>query len=331
MLLAVRGVKKQLLENSLDAFVLSLETVNRLSVRYRLESFMILLCNSWELLLKARIVDLHGRRAIYLPQQRGEKKRTLSGKICASKVFPNENNSMRRNLELVLDLRDESVHLVIANLPSDILELLQSCVLNYHKCLGEWFGWSLSDRVPLGMMSIIYDLAPLQRDIAILRKELGADEIRTITEFQSIIRAEAEELGHPIEYMARVDHAVVLVNRKGQADVQLTKGSDGTPMHIVEKPRDPATTHPLRTMALVNMIRSQVDLPRRFNQFCFQSICHVWNVKQRNDWYYCSAIEHSTPQYSVSLAERIISEIEKNPNFVEECREEFSRYRSKGG
>jgi hypothetical protein len=56
------GLKGQLVEKSVDAYVLALETINRLSIKYRVESFTYLICNAWELLLKARVLDVHSSR-----------------------------------------------------------------------------------------------------------------------------------------------------------------------------------------------------------------------------------------------------------------------------
>lgn len=47
------GLRGRLLNSSIDAYILSLDTINRLSVRYRVENFAYLICNAWELLLKA--------------------------------------------------------------------------------------------------------------------------------------------------------------------------------------------------------------------------------------------------------------------------------------
>ena len=56
------GLKGQLVEKSVDAYVLALETINRLSIKYRVESFTHLICNAWELLLKARVLDVQVSR-----------------------------------------------------------------------------------------------------------------------------------------------------------------------------------------------------------------------------------------------------------------------------
>ncbi len=157
------GLKGRLLENSIDAYVLALETINRLSIKYRVETFAYLICNAWELMLKAKIIqDTGDKKSIYYKKKRGEPRRSLALGDCLKRVFQNQNDPTRRNVEFVADLRDEATHLVISQVPKDVLALFQACVLNYHRRLGEWWGISLSNRVPVGMMTIIYDLSPDQ-------------------------------------------------------------------------------------------------------------------------------------------------------------------------
>ena len=48
----------RLLHKSISAIVLSLEIINKPSIPYRIESFLFLLLNAWELLLKARIINI---------------------------------------------------------------------------------------------------------------------------------------------------------------------------------------------------------------------------------------------------------------------------------
>ena len=45
------GVRGKLLKKSVEAYVLALETINRLTITYRVETFCTLVCNAWELLL----------------------------------------------------------------------------------------------------------------------------------------------------------------------------------------------------------------------------------------------------------------------------------------
>jgi len=51
------GLCGKLLDKGVEAYILALETINRLSIQYRVETFTYLICNTWELLLKARMLD----------------------------------------------------------------------------------------------------------------------------------------------------------------------------------------------------------------------------------------------------------------------------------
>jgi hypothetical protein len=66
------GLKGRLVDKSVEGYILALETINRLSIQYRVETFCYLICNAWELLLKAKILEDtdNNRNAIY----RGKKK-----------------------------------------------------------------------------------------------------------------------------------------------------------------------------------------------------------------------------------------------------------------
>ncbi len=155
------GLKGRLLDKSIEAYILALETINRLSIQYRTETFCYLICNAWELLLKARILDTdRNLNYIFYKKKRGQRKRSLSLRDCLNRSIPNPKDPIRRNIERIEDLRDEATHLVLGQVPREVLGLFQACVINYHRRLGEWFDVSLSDRVPVGMMAIVYDVGP---------------------------------------------------------------------------------------------------------------------------------------------------------------------------
>lgn len=141
------GLKGRLLEKSVEAYILSLETINRLSIKYRVETFCYLLCNAWELLLKSKILnDSASRAAIYYKKKRSKPRRSLALRDCLKKVFTDENSPIRINIEKIADLRDQSAHLVLSHVPRDVLGLFQASVLNYHRkcCIPFYFtaNWS---------------------------------------------------------------------------------------------------------------------------------------------------------------------------------------------
>ena len=246
------GLKGQLVEKSVDAYVLALETINRLSIKYRVESFTHLICNAWELLLKARLIDESGSRAaIYYRKPIDEPKRTLSLRDALAKVVMNDRDPVRRNLEKVTELRDNATHFVISEVPQDVLLLFQACVINYHKKLYEWFAISLSDRVSVGMMTIIYELRPDNLDFtnAILQRKIGKDVAKYLAGVQHGIQREFEELGRSREYSIGVEYKLVLTKKPGEADIVLNNGDSGGATTIVQVAKDPGLTHPYPPMS----------------------------------------------------------------------------------
>src|ERR1700694_2681067 len=116
------GLQGRLLEKSIEAFILSLETINRLSIKYRVETFAYLICNAWELLLKAKLLqNTKSKDELFYKLEKNKPRRSLTLRDCLKKIFPNELDPTRRNVELVADLRDEAVHLIISQVPKDIL------------------------------------------------------------------------------------------------------------------------------------------------------------------------------------------------------------------
>ncbi len=109
------------------------------------------------------------------------------------------------NLSLTEELRHEATHLVIDQLPSDVMELLQSNVLNYHDKLKEWFGRSLHDQVSVGMMWLVFDISSGRKDPGVLTPDLGVNEVLYLTELQAQIGKQAEILGYSQKFVATIE------------------------------------------------------------------------------------------------------------------------------
>ena len=224
------GLKGRLVDKSVEAYILALETINRITIQYRIETFCYLICNAWELLLKAKIIeDTRKTNSIYYKTPREKPKRSLSLQDCLERIMPNEKDPVRRNVERVKELRDEATHLVLGQIPSEVISLFQASAVNYHNRLMTWFDVSLTDRVPGGLMSIVYDMSPEQSDMTDkrLRRKLGADAATFLARYCAEVKHEFDELEKPAQFLIGIDYKLVLTNKPGEADITLSAGPGG--------------------------------------------------------------------------------------------------------
>ena len=321
------GLKGRLLNKSVEAYVLSLETINRLSIRYRLETFCYLICNAWELLLKAQIIVEKGnRRFIYYGKQSGKVKRTLSLRDCLKQIMPNDTDPVRRNIEQVAELRDRSAHLVVGSIPRDVMCLFQACVINYYKRLNQWFDISLADRFPAGMMSLVYDIAPNHFDMndKVLRRTLGRDTADFLAEYCAKIRQEFSDLQHHNEFLIPIDYKLVLTKKAGAADIELTVGpTSGQHSQVILKPTDPSISHPLRQKDLV--ARFNAEMPEsNINPYDIQCINQVHGTKRRTEFFYRGKVPGSPGQYSEAFLTGLLTCYRGNSDFFKKARAKVS-------
>ena len=316
------GLKGQLVDKSVDAYVLALETINRLSIKYRIESFTHLICNAWELLLKARLLDQRtSRDVIYYKTSRGEPRRTISLRDALARAVLNEKDPLRRNLEVVADLRDEAMHLVISEVPNDVLLLFQACVINYHKKLNEWFDLSLAERVTVGMMTIVYDLTPGSFDLgsASVQRRLGKEAVAYLLRVQKSIQNEYDSLGKVPEFSIGVEYKLALTKKPGDADIVFNSGSVGRSATVVQVAKDPGKTHPYRLKELLAELETRIGA-QGVNQFDIQCANKAFDVRKRPEWFYQGTVKGSPAQYSPAFVAWLAERFRLNPMFFSEAR-----------
>lgn len=327
----LRGMKGRLVNSSIDGFVLALETINRISVRYRLEAFNYLIINAWELLLKAKIIhDSSNNEAIFRQRKRGEERRSHSLRHCLTLVFA-EPSSVRLNIETVADERDKGTHLVLDIIPPNILAVYQACVVNYHRALGEWFGISLSDRVPVGMMTIVYDIDHRKIDLnnTVLRRRVGADTVKYLMRRQNEIEAIQESVENSRDYSAQIELSVSVTNNKrNSADLQLVGGASGDRIGVVNKYRDTSQTHTIYTVRAAEMIQERLALPKRVNDYDVRAICHHYQIKDRFEFYYHDGMKESRPRFTPAFVEWVVDEYRDNDQFISQARAGYREHQA---
>jgi hypothetical protein len=154
---------KELLAKSLQAALAAIEIYNKPDFRYREESFAVLICNSWELLLKAKVLadgnedfDLivafrsekdfgtGTMRSIPRTNRSGNEMTVGIGALAAKALEVKLDGFTKEcliNIELLVELRDNCVHLVCTDLAlaKSVLEIGTAAVKNYMSLATRWF------------------------------------------------------------------------------------------------------------------------------------------------------------------------------------------------
>ena len=160
---------RSLLCKSIGATLAAMEVYNKPDFHYREETFSILMVNAWELLLKARILQLDGNRISSIIKY--ERRKNVDGSISV-KLYKATNRSgnfvtislfkaydliineygdtidqlVRKNLEALVEIRDNSVHFLNKDfkLKKKIQEIGTASLKNYMNLVIQWFGSDLS-------------------------------------------------------------------------------------------------------------------------------------------------------------------------------------------
>ncbi len=158
-----------LAEKSIAAMLSAIEIYNKPDFQYREETFSILAVNSWELLLKSRILQLSKNRlSSILEYERRQnvdgslsiksfRKRNRSGNsisISILKAYDMLNSEygdkldpvLRKNIEALIEIRDNSVHFINSDfgLSKKIQEIGTASIKNYVRLIKRWFALDLS-------------------------------------------------------------------------------------------------------------------------------------------------------------------------------------------
>lgn len=310
----MKRLTKNLINNSIEAFILALETINRPSVRYRIEAFCFLFGNAWELLMKAKI--LNDGHKIFHKKKRKQPRRSLSIDECLNYVFMFESDPIKLNVRIISELRNNAIHLVIPFVPSDIMGLFQAGVLNYPKVLQDWFGVSLSDRVPLGMMALVYDFDPKKHSLeyAKMRHKLPVETVRWLTGFQQAVRNQAASLGDNIlQFYIPINLKLAIVKNPDKADITLSSGTTSQEALILEIARDLDRTHPYRAKEVTELVNERLGRKLAINVYDILCIRKIHNIEHMAEFYYKSKLW--SPRYSEKFVEWIVRQATKNPDF----------------
>lgn len=144
-------IENKLLEKSKEAFILGIEIYNKPTISYRVEGFSFFICNAWELMLKSYLIKSLGDNSIYY---KNNPNRTISLENTIEKLFTNNKDPLRKNLEKIIELRNTSTHFVTQEYEMVYIPLFQSCILNFSEKMMDFHNFDITTLIPQNFLTL---------------------------------------------------------------------------------------------------------------------------------------------------------------------------------
>lgn len=314
-----KSLINRMLEKSQEAFLLAIEIYNKPTIKYRLEGFAFFICNAWELLLKGYIVQSVGINNIYY---KNKPDRTIALTDCIKKVFTNEKDPTRKNLEIIVDLRNTSSHFIIKEMESIYLPFLQANTLNYSQKLYDFFHIDITKNIDTSFLYLITNSSELNETqiLSVYGDEIFNRYKKLKLETTNLLE---NENNNKLAININLNLKVVKNINDANLTFSITNNSENAVLFI-DKIKDINTTYPYsqknaREIIMKNLNRKNLDI--NLHQINFNLICMKFGLKDNEDYFYYHTL---TKRYvcSQKLIDFVTNIILKNPNLLDEIKSE---------
>lgn len=310
----------RIIRRSLDAFILALEVYNRPSLDNRVEAFAILMINAWELLLKGDIIKTSGYNAIFYPNT----PRSLSVRDMLKKTMK-ENDPVRHNIEMLVDLRDDAIHLLIPALQVHLSRLCQASVLNFVKQYKDMTGQHPLSRQSIGLISLVVD-SPVP-ELAQILHDYGHETATRVAQFLQIF-SQAEKEHSSLSFSIPIEYKLVLSKKASEGDLTLSLSDGGEKAVLVEVPKDIDQLYPYREKEAIEVINTRLPMNQPINRHTFRAVIAKHNIKGNHQYHY-KISRPETHLFSNAFIEWFLQRVSSNEKWLSESVEFYRHYMSR--
>lgn len=312
-------LKEKLLEKSKEAFVMAIEIYNKPTIKYRVEGFSFFICNAWELMLKAHMINKFGEESIYY---KDNKDRTITLENCLQKIITNEKAPVRRNLTKIIELRNTSTHFVTEEYEMIYIPLFQACVLNFVEKMQEFHQVDMTEVIPQNFLTLAVSMKAL--DESTIRAKYPEEIANKIIETDKQLRPVIDENNQG--FAIRIEHLHFITKDKNQATsfVHVDKNAEAG-VKIIKELKDTNNTHKYTMKTALKEINRRLQtagVNLEINQYIFGLFAKVYGLKENEKYCYIHK-QYAQPSYTYSMQaiELIVDEIIKDPeNIVEKLK-----------
>lgn len=194
-------IQKNLIKNSIAAYYAAIELHNKPNIKYRYETVVILLINSWELLLKAFVRKHIKTKSIFKKDKGKYINETLPLKTilsyCISYLNKIEPNNLFRvtslNIQRILEYRDNAVHFYNDKIDPIIFSLVAKNSYDYIKFVDKYFKLNIVDNEKIYIMPLGFKL-PFNPETYFTKQYIGSTNSLKCEEFINSIISDITDL-----------------------------------------------------------------------------------------------------------------------------------------
>lgn len=216
-----RPLYSKFVDKAQSALTAAIEIYNKPSFDYREETFAMLATNAWELLLKARVLQLNknkvsslhvfafGKTKLGKPSKRKVAKLNRTGTKLTKGLFECMSlleergaddlpSPVRKNLEALCEIRDGSVHYIHASsaLAHQVLTVAVAAIKNFIRISIVWFKADLSNRISLMLPLAFISTTAIESVV------VSKDESKLISYLAQLV---AEDAAHADDFSVAIN------------------------------------------------------------------------------------------------------------------------------
>lgn len=327
----MKSRSRTLADKSVEAMLAAIEVYNKPTFSYREESFAILATNAWELLLKARLLQLGSNKlaAILRYERRKRADGTLSEKQYRATSRSGANLSVglfraadrlrddfgdkipaavRDNLELLCEIRDNAVHFMNKGL--DLAKLVQeigtASLKNYLALCRQWFGIDLSQH-----NFFLMPLAFVGAGTSATAVTLNSDERKLLAYLKNQVSQDPTSDGDDYGVAVRLSLKFTRSKNPDATPVVVTNDPDATPVTLSEE--DIRERYPWDYAILTTRLK------KRYSDFKANQQYHEIRKPLEEDEKYCNR------RYLDPTKKSGVPKCFYNPNILAEFDEHYTR------
>ncbi|MGR1357285.1 DUF3644 domain-containing protein, partial [Streptococcus agalactiae] len=248
----MENLSTRLVDKSIEAFIMGLEIYNKPTIKYRIEGFSFFICNAWELMLKAEM--LNRNQSIYF---KDNPDRTLSLEGVIKKIYSDDSTRIRLNLERIIELRNISTHYITEDYELKYAPLFQACVLNYVNELQRFHSRDVTKAISQNFLTITATYEPLSNEQ--IRLKYPAEIAEKFIQQANAIDVLVTEYNSD-KFAIGIKQNLYITKKKSEADFIVSIANQSpSQVAILKDLKDPSETHKYSYANIISVVNDRLN------------------------------------------------------------------------